>query len=239
MRRCWCIQRRPAPRRRGCRRRGVEFGSREFLLSSWGHQACRPPSTRPGHQLMEGSLTRRRLQGTHAILGCRRVADGRLGRPCGRRSERPVPRPWIGWMPRLVPAAERLVTERAPAGARPRSVWLRERGAAMLASMVRQLPRRIPLAESIATSAGRHRRRHVGDRPFAGNQAAHEGLLAVPRHDSRPLQDAATRSTATCSSPLTELIQSSPLAVERSVYEWWAAPTARTTSTTMELRFNP
>ena len=107
--------------------------------------------------------------------------------------------------------------------------------------MVRQLSRSIPLAELHCHLGARgDARDHVGHRPRPGNQAPDEGLLGVPRPDHR----VAPKGSKSFDGYLqlfhwTELIQSSPLAVERSVYEVIGGAYRKNNITTMELRFNP
>ena len=90
-----------------------------------------------------------------------------------------------------------------------------------------------------APRRGGHTGDHVGDRPRPGHPPADEGLLGVSRPDHRraPAQAASMRYLALFH--WTELIQSSPIAVERSVYEVIGGAYRKNNVTKLELRFNP
>ncbi len=110
----------------------------------------------------------------------------------------------------------------------------------MLASMVRQLPRRIPLAELHC---------HLGGAvtPSVMWGIAHSQGIKLPTKDYWQFREMITASLKRGHSfdgylqlfHWTELIQSSPLAVERSVYEVVGGAYRKNNVTTMELRFNP
>ncbi|HEU6440025.1 MAG TPA: hypothetical protein VFC12_06260, partial [Terriglobales bacterium] len=133
---------------------------------------------------------------------------------------------------KLVVAADRL------ARARP-SLPLPHR-VAMLWAMVRQLPRRMPLAELHC---------HLGSAvtPAIMWGIAHEQGIKLPTKDYWQFREMITASARRGHSfekylqlfHWTELIQSSPLAVERSVYEVIGGAYRKNNITTMELRFNP
>jgi adenosine deaminase len=106
--------------------------------------------------------------------------------------------------------------------------------------MVRQLPRRTPLAELHC---------HLGGAvtPSVMWGIAHEQGIRLPTKDYWQFREMITASARRGHSfnkylalfHWTELIQSSPLAVERSVYEVIGGAYRKNNITTMELRFNP
>ena len=109
----------------------------------------------------------------------------------------------------------------------------------MLPSMARQLPRKMPLAELHC---------HLGGAvtPAIMWGIAHAQGIKLPTKDYWEFRDMITVSKRTQSFDgylqlfhWTELIQSSPLAVERSVYEVVGGAYRKNNVTTMELRFNP
>ena len=110
----------------------------------------------------------------------------------------------------------------------------------MLWAMVRQLPRRMPLAELHC---------HLGGAvtPAIMWGIAHEQGIKLPTKDYWQFREMITASARRGHSfdkylqlfHWTELIQSSPLAVERSVYEVIGGAYRKNNITTMELRFNP
>jgi adenosine deaminase len=110
----------------------------------------------------------------------------------------------------------------------------------MLAPMVRQLPRRIPLAELHC---------HLGGAvtPAIMWGIAHSQGIKLPTKDYWEFREMITASPKRGHSfdgylqlfHWTELIQSSPTAVERSVYEVVGGAYRKNNVTTMELRFNP
>ncbi len=109
----------------------------------------------------------------------------------------------------------------------------------MLRSMVRQLPRRLPLAELHC---------HLGSAvtPAIMWGIAHAQGIRLPTKDYWEFRSMITVSPRSRSFDgylrlfhWTELIQSSPLAVERSVYEVIGGAYRKNNVTTMELRFNP
>jgi adenosine deaminase len=106
--------------------------------------------------------------------------------------------------------------------------------------MSRQLPRRLPLAELHC---------HLGSAvtPAIMWGIAHEQGIKLPTKDYWQFREIITASPHRGHSfdkylalfHWTELIQSSPLAVERSVYEVIGGAYRKNNITTMELRFNP
>jgi adenosine deaminase len=109
----------------------------------------------------------------------------------------------------------------------------------MLGSMPRQLSRRVPLAELHC---------HLGGAvtPAIMWGIAHSQGIKLPTKDYWEFRDMITVSRRTRSFDgylqlfhWTELIQSSPLAVERAVYEVVGGAYRKNNVTTMELRFNP
>jgi adenosine deaminase len=110
----------------------------------------------------------------------------------------------------------------------------------MLWLMVRQLPRRMPLAELHC---------HLGGAvtPAVMWGIAHSQGIKLPTKDYWEFRDIITASPSRGHSfdgylqlfHWTELIQSSPLAVERSVYEVVGGAYRKNNVTTTELRFNP
>src|SRR5829696_4634997 len=117
----------------------------------------------------------------------------------------------------------------------------RESGSAILGEpMVRQLSRKIPLAELHC---------HLGAAvtPAIMWGIAHAQGIKLPTKDYWEFRDLITVPTKGSKSfdgylqlfHWTELIQSSPLAVERSVYEVVGGAYRKNNITTMELRFNP
>jgi adenosine deaminase len=106
--------------------------------------------------------------------------------------------------------------------------------------MTRQLPRRLPLAELHC---------HLGSAvtPAVMWGIAHEQGIKLPTKDYWQFREIITASPHRGHSfekylqlfHWTELIQSSPLAVERSVYEVIGGAYRKNNITTMELRFNP
>ncbi len=113
-------------------------------------------------------------------------------------------------------------------------------GAAILISMPQQLPRRLPLAELHC---------HLGSAvtPSIMWGIAHSQGIKLPTKDYWEFRDMITASQRRGHSfdgylalfHWTELIQSSPLAIERSVYEVVCGAYRKNNVTTMELRFNP
>ena len=111
---------------------------------------------------------------------------------------------------------------------------------ATMSRMPASFPRRVPLAELHCHLGGAvtpvH---HVGDRPRPGDQ--------LPTKDYWEFRDMITVSPRHGHSfdgylqlfHWTELIQSSPLAIERSVYEVVGGAYRKNNVTTIELRFNP
>ena len=110
----------------------------------------------------------------------------------------------------------------------------------MLSGMVRQLPRRTPLADLHC---------HLGSAvtPSIMWGIAHAQGIKLPTKDYWEFRDMITASASRGHSfdgylelfRWTELIQSSPLAVERSVYEVVGGAYRKNNVTTTELRFNP
>jgi len=110
----------------------------------------------------------------------------------------------------------------------------------MLSPMPRQLPRRMPLAELHC---------HLGSAvtPAIMWGIAHEQGIKLPTKDYWQFRQMITASPRRGHSfdgylqlfHWTELIQSSPLAMERSVYEVIGGAYRKNNITTMELRFNP
>ncbi len=110
----------------------------------------------------------------------------------------------------------------------------------MLNSMARKLPRRMPLAELHC---------HLGGAvtPAIMWGIAHDQGIKLPTKDYWEFRDMITASPTRGHSfddylalfHWTELIQSSPLAIERSVYEVVGGAYRKNNVTTMELRFNP
>ena len=110
----------------------------------------------------------------------------------------------------------------------------------MLSQMVRQLPRRMPLAELHF---------HLGSAvtPAIMWGIAHEQGIKLPTKDYWEFREMITASPTRGHSfdgylqlfQWTELIQSSPLAMERSVYEVVGGAYRKNNITTIELRFNP
>ena len=105
--------------------------------------------------------------------------------------------------------------------------------------MPRKLPRKIPLAELHC---------HLGGAvtPAIMWSIAHQQGIKLPTRDYWEFRDMITVSAHSRSFDgylqlfhWTELIQSSPLAVERSVYEVVGGAYRKNNITTMELRFNP
>jgi adenosine deaminase len=106
--------------------------------------------------------------------------------------------------------------------------------------MARQLPRRLPLAELHC---------HLGSAvtPAVMWGIAHDQGIKLPTKDYWEFRDMITASPTRGHSfdgylelfHWTELIQSSPLAMERSVYEVVGGAYRKNNITTMELRFNP
>ena len=111
---------------------------------------------------------------------------------------------------------------------------------AILKPMVRQLSRKIPLAELHC---------HLGGAvtPAIMWSIAHAQGIKLPTRDYWEFRDTITVSDKRNRSfdgylqlfHWTELIQSSPLAVERAVYEVVGGAYRKNNVTTMELRFNP
>jgi adenosine deaminase len=128
--------------------------------------------------------------------------------------------------------------ERRVAGARRRTCAETRTG--MLGSMVRQLSKKIPLAELHC---------HLGGAvtPAIMWSIAHAPGIKLPTRDYWEFRDTITVSEKRARSfdgylqlfHWTELIQSSPLAVERSVYEVVGGAYRKNNITTTELRFNP
>jgi len=110
----------------------------------------------------------------------------------------------------------------------------------MLTAMARQLPRRMPLADLHC---------HLGSAvtPAVMWGIAHAQGIRLPTKDYWEFRDMITASSSRGHSfngylelfHWTELIQSSPLAVERSVYEVVGGAYRKNNVTTTELRFNP
>jgi adenosine deaminase len=110
----------------------------------------------------------------------------------------------------------------------------------MLSGMARQLPRRMPLAELHC---------HLGSAvtPSVMWGIAHSQGIKLPTKDYWEFRDMITASPTRGHSfdgylqlfHWTELIQSSPLAMERSVYEVVGGAYRKNNVTTTELRFNP
>jgi adenosine deaminase len=110
----------------------------------------------------------------------------------------------------------------------------------MLTAMARQLPRRMPLADLHC---------HLGSAvtPAVMWGIAHAQGIKLPTKDYWEFRDMITASSSRGHSfngylelfHWTELIQSSPLAVERSVYEVVGGAYRKNNVTTTELRFNP
>jgi adenosine deaminase len=110
----------------------------------------------------------------------------------------------------------------------------------MLCEMTRQLPRRTPLAELHC---------HLGSAvtPAVMWGIAHDQGIKLPTKDYWKFRDMITASPTRGHSfdgylhlfHWTELIQSSPLAMERSVYEVVGGAYRKNNVTTTELRFNP
>jgi adenosine deaminase len=110
----------------------------------------------------------------------------------------------------------------------------------MLYGMPRQLPRRMPLAELHC---------HLGSAvtPSVMWGIAHSQGIKLPTKDYWEFRDMITASSSRGHSfdgylelfRWTELIQSSPLAMERSVYEVVGGAYRKNNVTTTELRFNP
>jgi adenosine deaminase len=110
----------------------------------------------------------------------------------------------------------------------------------MLGPMARQLPRRMPLAELHC---------HLGGAvtPAVMWGIAHDQGIKLPTKDYWEFRDMITASPTRGHSfesylqlfHWTELIQSSPLAMERSVYEVVGGAYRKNNVTTVELRFNP
>ncbi len=110
----------------------------------------------------------------------------------------------------------------------------------MLAIMVRQLSRKVPLAELHC---------HLGGAvtPAIMWSIAHAQGIKLPTRDYWEFRDTITVSDKRNRSfdgylqlfHWTELIQSSPIAVERAVYEVVGGAYRKNNVTTMELRFNP
>ena len=106
--------------------------------------------------------------------------------------------------------------------------------------MTRQLPRKVPLAELHC---------HLGGAvtPAIMWGIAHQQGIRLPTKDYWEFRDIITVSPTRGRSfegylelfHWTELIQSSPLAVERAVYEVIGGAYRKNNVTTMELRFNP
>jgi adenosine deaminase len=106
--------------------------------------------------------------------------------------------------------------------------------------MARQLPRKLPLAELHC---------HLGSAvtPSVMWGIAHDQGIKLPTKDYWEFRDMVTASPKRGHSfdgylqlfHWTELIQSSPLAMERSVYEVVGGAYRKNNITTMELRFNP
>ncbi len=114
------------------------------------------------------------------------------------------------------------------------------RASAILSTMVRRLSRKIPLAELHC---------HLGGAvtPAIMWSIAHAQGIKLPTRDYWEFRDTITVSEKRNRSfdgylqlfHWTELIQSSPIAVERAVYEVVGGAYRKNNVTTMELRFNP
>ena len=102
---------------------------------------------------------------------------------------------------------------------------------------VRGRPRRAPHAPGRLGRVGHH----VEPRARAGDRPARQGLLGVrpARHRLRPARASTGSTPSTQIYHWTELIQSSPLAVERSVHGAIGGAYRSQGITTLELRFNP
>ena len=108
------------------------------------------------------------------------------------------------------------------------------------AGMPRLLSRKVALAELHCHLGGAVTPSIMwGIAHVAGHQAPDQGLLGVPRHDHRVAARNRSFDGYLQLFHWTELIQSSPLAVERAVYEVVGGAYRKNNVTTMELRFNP